>query len=787
MKKITVHVSEGQRVKEQGNLFGIFFEDLNHAADGGLYGEMVRNRAFEFDQVDNRSYHHMTAWDEIQRGNSLVQTHIEQWDPRTTNNPHYLVLEVLAEGEGGGIRNEGYGSGFYVESGKEYYFTSYCRMRGSMAGSFEIRLENKEGTKCYGSAVLRLETGGWRKLECVIKSDETDLSARLVILTRQVMTAEFDVISLFPVQTFKMRKYGLRNDIAEMIQEMRPRFLRFPGGCLTHIGSLDARDRNAMYRWKNTLGDVWNRPARRNSWDYNQTLGLGFYELFQFCEDIGAEPLPVISAGFDPHFLRAASLEDMQEWIDEAVDLIEFANGEIHTKWGAVRAAMGHPESFHLKFLAIGNEEVGDEYYERYEKIAGVVKAVYPDILLINSAGPCAAGSEFDKGWRQAEKTDTAFSDEHFYQCPEWFVANVHRYDNYGMRAKAFLGEYASHGMSWWNGLAEAAFMIGMEKAEGIGLACYAPLLDHVAYTNWKTTLLHYDNHSIYGTPSYYVQKLFMNYQGETLVCSESDCPVTEKLLPRLDGAARVYTGQFRAHITGMVIYNEDTGEERRVEDFRVSEICQEQRLPDIEWENYRISFCYCRETGGTLETLHGTTALRLEFAMKDEKNCIQLVMDGWERTVTLHGVVNGYTCGVGMMQVVMEQGKRYHCEITVSHNRVRVKVDGSTLEHEFQSSQPEGLYHSAVLDREGNLIVKLANLTAEEKEVSIMMEQRYQKLQIISVSNCELEWENSFEEPQKVFPKEQWLDLRDRERADRKAYDYMMRKYTLAVLKFMV
>lgn len=786
MKEIKISVSEGKQIKAQNDLFGIFFEDINHAADGGLYGEMVQNRAFEFDPIDNKTYCHMTAWEEVQRGNSFLQAHIEQWDPRNARNPHYLVLEVLEAGEGAGIRNEGYNTGLSVEQGKEYRFTSWCRIRGGQTGAFEVRLENAEGTRCYGQADIELEAGGWKKKECRIQSHGTDAAARLVILMRQVMTVEFDVISLFPADTYRGRENGLRADIAGMLEAMKPRFLRFPGGCLTHIGSLEERDRNAMYRWKSTLGDVWDRPARRNSWDYNQTLGLGYYEYFQFCEDIGAKPLPVISAGFDPHFLRMAPMDDMEEWIREGTDLIEFANGDVDTRWGAVRAAMGHPESFHLEYLAVGNEEVGDEYYERYEKILQGIKAVYPRMKLINSAGPCAAGSEFDKGWEQAKRTDTAFADEHFYQCPEWFVANTDRYDKCNTKAKAFLGEYASHGMSWWNALAESAFMIGMEKGEGVGLACYAPLLDNVAYTNWKTTLLHHDNHQVYGTPSYYVQKLFMNYQGEKLVASETDCSPVKAAPPVLKGRARIYGYHVQTLITDMVIRNEDTGEEKRAEDFRVTEE-NGKELPDIPWENYTISFRYRREAGATLQALEGSRALYLDFAMGDEGNCLRLVIDGWERTATLHGVVNGLTCGVGMMQVILEKDRAYDCEVRVYGSHVKATVDGNVVEHDFRSVEPEAIYQSAVLDGDGSLIVKLTNLKEEAVKISVITERKYQKVQEIAISGCKPEWENSFEEPEKVSPKEKEITLEGHGGEGQREYLCTVGGYELKILKFMV
>lgn len=778
MREIQLSVWEKDKIKEQGDLFGIFFEDLNHAADGGLYGEMVQNRSFEFDRIDNKNYHAMIAWEEVQRGDSVVQTHIEQRDPRNPVNPHYLVIESLTEGEGAGVRNEGYNTGLFIEEGKEYLFTCFCRARENKEGSFEARLENKEGSRVYASQILRTEAGRWTKVECRLKPDGTDAAARLVLLMTQPMTLELDTVSLFPAETYKGRKNGLRRDIAEMIGAMKPRFMRFPGGCLTHIGSLNARDRNAMYCWKNTLGEVWERPSKKNSWEYNQTLGLGFYEFFLFCEDIGAEPMPVISAGYDPHFLRFAAPDEMEEWIDEALDLIEFANGGIETKWGKIRADMGHPDSFHLKYLAVGNEEVGDEYFERYEIILDKIKAVYPDIQVINSAGPSCAGSEFDKGWAQAERTKTSFVDEHFYQCPEWFIANARRYESYHYKAKAFLGEYASQDMTWRNALAESAFMIGMEKAEGIGLACYAPLLNNVDYTNWKADMIHYDNHRVYGTPSYYVQKLFMNYQGERLVRAEADISPVKKNGPKLHGRIRFAVTQAKASIADILIRNEDTGEIIRPKDVSLGGDKKEQYLADVAWDHYTISFRYRRDAGGTAETLRGSHVTSLEFAMADEQNCLHLLLDGWERTVALNGMVDGFSCSMGMSRLVLERGVYYPCSVEVSGSHVRAVVNGCVLEHECISPEPEELYYSAVTDEEDNLIVKLSNVTAQKKHIRIRPQDAYRNVRKIFICGCDPEWRNSFEEPEKVAPKEE-------EEPAGTELVYEVPEYSLTILKF--
>lgn len=325
------------------------------------------------------------------------------------------------------------------------------------------------------------------------------------------------MVSLFPEDTFLNRQNGLRKDIAEMIADLHPKFMRFPGGCLVHDGSLNENDRDSMYRWKKTLGPIEKRPARRNNWGYNQTLGLGYFEFFQFCEDIGAKPLPVLPGGWDPHHKRAVPVSMIKEWIDDALDLIEFANGDIDTEWGKKRADLGHPEPFFLEYIGIGNEEVGEEFFERYTYFHEAIRKKYPEIKIINTAGPCAGGIAYEMGWESAEKHGSDLIDEHYYQAPEWFIANHHHYDNYnGRTTKVFLGEYASKDDTWYNALVEASYMIGLEKnAESVGLACYAPLLCHTDYINWKPDMILYDNNRVFGTPSYYVQKLFMRNQGE--------------------------------------------------------------------------------------------------------------------------------------------------------------------------------------------------------------------------------------------------------------------------------
>lgn len=782
MREINIAIDPNKEMKKQEDLFGIFFEDLNHAADGGLYGELVQNRSFEFDAMDAPGYHALTAWEKVERGDSVVCTHVEEHGCMNENNPHYLVLEVLTEGRGGGIRNLGFAEGIPVQEGKEYLFSCWYRLRRGAGAILQVRLEGEEGAACYGQTDFTVSFGDWQKVELRLRAVGTDLKARLALLSTEPVTLELDMISLFPADTYKGRKNGLRKDLAGMLADMRPRFMRFPGGCLAHIGSLDAKDRCGMYRWKNTLGSVEQRPARRNTWNYNQTLGLGFYEFFLFCEDIGAEPLPVIAAGYDPHFLRMAETNEMQEWIDEALDLIEFANGGCETRWGAKRAEMGHPESFHLKYLGIGNEEVGDAFFERYEMIMNVVKDKYPEIQVIGSAGPGSAGSEFDKGWEQARRTRTSFVDEHFYQCPEWFLANADRYRNYPKGPRAFLGEYASGDETWKNALMEAAFMTGMEKAEGIGLACYAPMLCHAAYRNWFPNMLTYDNTRVYGNPSYYVQKLFMRNQGEALVETTDDCRKAEKERPELTGKICMKTETACVTVRDFT-WKEQNGKVGRLEDFQLSK--DEPCSCKVETESaaYTVSFRFRRTNGGRSANLNGTNSFRLEFGVRDKQNKLYWIFDGWQRLTSLRGVYKGKECDMGLAFLDTKRDEEYEAKLVVDGEKISVWIDGKHyLSHACRSAEPEELYYSAVQDTDGSMVVKAVNVQEEEKELRIRLVDCGLKGKTVRISAMQgygLEEKNSMEELKRVVPVE------SEEICAEDSYRFRLMGNSFAVLKF--
>lgn len=322
----TLAIHTQKRGAALGDLFGIFFEDLNHAADGGLYAELVQNRSFEFDPIDRADYHALMAWEPVERGDGKTVITVEDSEPLNDRNPHYVAIDIVAEGDGVGLMNLGFNSGIPVKEGENYKFSVYVRRETSFDVPLIVTIESTNGI-IHGEAKIAVNHSEWTRYEAVIKSKATDTSSRLVIVTKGNGRVYLDMVSLFP------------------------------GGCLVHDGSLNPDDRDSMYRWKNTIGDVAQRPARRNNWSYNQTLGLGYFEYFQFCEDIGAKPITVLPGGYDPHHKRMVPLDELTPWVEDELDLIEFANGDISSKWGRIRANLGHPEPFGLEYIGIGKRE----------------------------------------------------------------------------------------------------------------------------------------------------------------------------------------------------------------------------------------------------------------------------------------------------------------------------------------------------------------------------------------------------------------------------------------------
>lgn len=745
-----------------GDLYGIFFEDLNHAADGGLYAELIQNRSFEFDPIDNKEYHSLTAWEKVERNGAGVTLTVEDKMPLNSRNPHYLTVAVNAAGEGAGFRNLGFNTGIPIVQNEVYHFSCYIKTETALTEPLLIELTG-EDDKCLASAALQPAAGEWKKYEAELIASNTDYKGRLVITVKEETTLFFDMVSLFPGRVYKNRENGLRTDIAKLLEELSPKFLRFPGGCLVHDGSLNSEDRDSLYRWKNTIGPVEKRPSRRNNWSYNQTLGLGYYEYFRFCGDIGAKPLPVLPAGYDPHHQRMVPIEELQPWIDDALDLIEFANGDKTTVWGSIRAELGQEEPFNLEYLGIGNEEIGEPFFRRYTYFHKAIKEKYPDIKLINTAGPFAAGKEYERGWASARENGSDLIDEHYYQSPEWFLANYHRYDSFKAEdPKVFLGEYASWGNTFYNALVEGAYMTGLEKnAHAVGLACYAPLLCNTDYVNWRPDMIWFNNHEVFGTANYYVQKLFMKNQGDYLlpVQTENFTERKESELPQkpIEGKLVIGAG-INTEVIFRDIFLEDliTGETKQAAEVSLHN-GESKELFTAEGGHYRLKLKGVK--------LGGTRGFEINFGYESNENKGLWELGGWQNQDCIVNIfVSGRASCLTQSLFVVEDNREYDLVLEIEGRTIKTYVDGILMNKaEDKLPVPEELYYSASGEKNGDILIKLVNVKEEELPVTIQLEGQEDSHLVGTryyMGGFALEDMNSFEEPLKVSPLEDKITI---------------------------
>lgn len=520
--RMTFQVDQAKKISP--DLFGIFFEDINYAADGGLYAELIQNRSFEYTAVDNFDWNFFTAWELVTaKGRCSIALGTEA--PIHHNNPRYLVLNI--ESGEVGLRNFGF-DGISVKAGESYDVSLFARALAGKVGSLTVRLESHTGEN-LGEAALPQPTDTWAKYTTTLQPSAEDSHARFVLLVSGAGSLALDMISLFPQKTFHNRANGLRADLAQVISDLKPKFVRFPGGCLAHGDGLDN-----MYRWKDTIGPIETRHSQPNIWNYHQSVGLGYFEYFQFCEDIGAKPLPVVPAGTccpNTGFKFTGRLEENQQglpmdemgdYVQEVLDLIEWANGPATSTWGAKRAEAGHPEPFGLEYLAIGNEDqISPLFKERFIMIYKAVKAKHPEITLIGTTGPRPEGEDYDEGWKLAHELQMDMVDEHGYRPPDWYWDNLYRFDSYDRSSSTvYLGEYAAHDLGRANtlrsALAEAAYMTSLERnGDIVLLSSYAPLLGKHKRMQWQPNMIYFTNTSIRLSTNYFVQQLFGQNGGD--------------------------------------------------------------------------------------------------------------------------------------------------------------------------------------------------------------------------------------------------------------------------------
>ncbi len=515
------------------DLFGIFFEDINYAADGGLYAELIQNRSFEYQATEQPTWNSLSFWELTKRGDGEGSVVVEGANPLHKDNPHYVVLSIGKEvGDGVGLVNPGF-DGIPVRAGETYNVSFFARQVAGGPMPVTVRLESKDN-QVLGEASLEVAGEEWKRVSAAITPTRADGDARFVLLAKAPGRIALDEVSLFPRKTFHDRPNGLRADLAQLIAELHPKFVRFPGGCLAHGDGL-----NNIYRWKDTIGPIEQRKGQANIWRYHQSVGLGYFEYFQFCEDIGAKPLPVLAAAVScqnsdrkPGTGQAClPMEEMPAYIQDVLDLIEWANGPATSKWGAKRAEAGHPESFHLEYLGIGNEDkITPGFKERFTMIYDAIKKAHPEITVVGTVGPAPSGEDFDRGWKIAKELSIPIVDEHYYMSPQWFLDNLGRYDSYDRtKSKVYLGEYASRGNTLFNALAEAAYMTTLERnGDIVHLSSYAPLLAKNGHTQWKPDLIYFTNDTVSPSINYHVQKLLWPKCGRSVSLHQSG-PVSER------------------------------------------------------------------------------------------------------------------------------------------------------------------------------------------------------------------------------------------------------------------
>jgi alpha-L-arabinofuranosidase len=544
--------SGGKAISDE--LIGIFFEDISHAADGGLYAELIQNGSFEYCPAERDGWGPGTAWKQVRPGHSLGTLEVRMNDGIHPNNPTYMRLHTERVKEyydydgwkGFGLQNDGF-DGISVQAGAEYLFSAFFRNVGSEAKQVRIALVEPQGwnqsPKLLADAVVNVTANTWQKQELTLTPAEGSTHAALMVLSLTVGQMDVDFVSLMPRDTYK--GHGLRRDLAEALEGLHPRFMRFPGGCVVHGGGDGFWN---TYRWKTTIGPKEQRRPLKNTWGYHQSMGLGYFEYFQFCEDLHMEPLPILPCGVSCQGTNGGwsmrtqaqdvvPMSEMDEWAQDALDLIEWANGDPATsQWARMRAEAGHPAPFNLKYLGLGNEEkITPEFSERFTYIYNKVRERYPDIVIVGTAGPGShpGNPDLDNGWRLADELQMPIIDEHYYEQNTYFL-NSRQYDSYPRtrHTKVYLGEYAAKDKKLIDALAEGLYLLHVERnGDIVCMTSYAPLFARKGATNWNPDLIYFDNERPYLTCSYYIQQMFGLSSGQyyygNCVTFEGDAPGT--------------------------------------------------------------------------------------------------------------------------------------------------------------------------------------------------------------------------------------------------------------------
>jgi alpha-L-arabinofuranosidase len=731
-------------------LYGIFFEEINHAGDGGLYAELVRNRSFE--DADTPQ-----AWALVGDGSKMA---IDTSAPLNPRNPRSLRWEVDGSAS---LVHEGYW-GIAVQRGKRYRFSMYARCAAGFRGALTVSLQSADG-QVYAQRTLRGLGSQWKRFAAVLTASATDPKARLVLSANGDGALWLDMVSLMPVETFKRRPNGLRADLAQMLAALKPSFVRFPGGCFVE----GDRMQNAL-RWRDTLGDVTERPPRWCVWGYTSTQGLGLHEYLLMCKDLGAEPMLIVNCGMACQYRNGdhIPLNAIDEWIEDALAAIEYAIGPPTSRWGARRAKNGHPEPFPLRFVGVGNENWGPLYEERYARFYDAIKARFPQIQIIATA--------------PVKSRPIDILDEHYYSTPEWFILNASLYDRYDRTGpKIFVGEYAVTAKCGTGNLraaiAEAAFMTGIERnADLVVMAAYAPLFVNVNDRAWNPDLIGFDSARCYGTPSYYVQQLFSVYRGTHTLPTRVQSP--NALTDAHRGAVGLGAWQTQAEFRnlkvvsaqGQTLLTADYGQgaagwrtvrgEWQATDgsYRQTALAEDCRTTtgDPNWTDYTITL-QARKLGGAEGFL-------IMFRVRDDDNWHWWNIGGWNNTrhAVERSIGGSKLLACPQVPGSVETGRWYDIRIEVQGARIRCYLDGQLI-HDFEDAPIPALYAVASRrEKPREIILKVVNVSdrAQETEVQLRGARRLvPRAKVITLTSDSPDDENSLENPTRVAPVERSLE----------------------------
>lgn len=799
-------------------MYGLFYEDINFAADGGLYAEMVKNRSFEYEQgkANNGALHGYTVYNEAVlevMGSDATVSLLRNEAPLNENNPHYLRMTNTLD-EPAGFINVGFLDGMSVIGGDSYRFTVYLKS-DSYKGSVSAYLKTRLG-ETIAEGIIAAITDEWVKYELTLTAGEDVNPAQLLVVLNDSGTLDVDMVSLFPHNTYKNRENGLRADLVEMLEGLNPGFIRFPGGCIVEGGSL-----TTAYNWKDTVGDVAERKQNINIWHgnnaypYYQSYGLGFYEYFLLCEDLDAAPVPILNCGMacQARTNEVVPLSDLDQYIQDALDLIEFANGSIDTKWGALRAEMGHPEPFNMEYLGIGNEQWQSVYFARYDKFQEVLREKYPEIKLVTSSGPSSGGDLYEYAWRRIDSYQNEFItyadlvDEHYYNAPEWFLQNVYRYDAYDRDGTdVFLGEYAAKANNLYAAVAEAAYMTGLERnADVVKMAAYAPLFGSLVSSQWSPDLIWFNNSTVYGSANYYIQKMFANNMGDYTLKSEL---TGDNSATAITGKIGLGTWLTSAEFDDVLVVDNETGEvlyENNFDergggwlkstqgDWKIVESSgnqvfaqQNASFPtdnsimgsaiycgDVNWSNYTFT-CKAKKVSGAEGFL-------IPFAVKDFNNFYHWNIGGWRNSLSVVEQAQGgtKTNACETVSLNISPVKWYEIKIIVGTDTVECYLDG-VLMHTINSKNVLPVYETVSRDEStGDIIVKIVNSTESEAVIHVDLMNAdvsgTAKVELLTAENKAAE--NSLSNPEYISTVTSNMEIS-------KKFDYQAPAYSVSILR---